>query len=141
MHLNIIILYHKFDLFALLINNLKMIDLKNSFKDKKCFLVRFKKNNSFFIFLYDAEQDTIFLAQEEKEIDLSIFWDRHLKDKEYCLPCELMLYFDKKFIMVVDYPPLEINFPLKEAQKILMELNKTIEIPEIVKNRLLKNEL
>jgi hypothetical protein len=103
------------------------------FQDKRYLLVDFRQNSLDYILLYDANHHSLVFAQKENKIDLGTFWQQYQKDKNYCLPCELMLYFKKKLALAPDYAPLERGISLKTAQEALGKLNKIIDLPKELK--------
>ena len=68
------------------------------FEDERYLLLKVILCGEVYVFLRDKKQNTEFLCLEEREIDLSAFWKKHKMDRNYCLPCELMLQFEKKAV-------------------------------------------
>ena len=68
------------------------------FKDSRYFLAKVLWEGREFVYLYDKEQDSHGLCLVEGEVDLQELWRKHERDKGYCLPCELFLLFNSKFL-------------------------------------------
>ncbi|MDQ7031136.1 MAG: hypothetical protein Q9M37_00245 [Desulfonauticus sp.] len=117
-----------------------MIEVKEILKDSEYYIVVFIKDKKDYIFLYDAKQKVIFLTQDTKEEIIYNLWQKHLQDKDFCIPCEFMLQFDKKVILTSDYLPLEMNISLQEMQSVFSELEAKIELPQEVKRLILSGQ-
>ena len=109
------------------------MQIDTQFQDIRYFLIEFHRNGLAYILLYDIDCHSLFIGQKETDIDLDTFWKRHQEDKNYCLPCELMLHFDKRLVLSPDYPPLELGLSLKIAKELLKELSRSIDFPRTVK--------
>ena len=67
------------------------MEVKTCLRDGHYTLVEFRAEGKGYVFLYDADQHSLFLGQETQAIDLIAFWQKHRRDETYCLPCELVL--------------------------------------------------
>ncbi len=110
--------------------------IKEIFQDKDYFILIFFKDKKAYALLYDIKQNTLFLAQDVKKEEIYILWENHLKNKDFCIPCEFMLRCEKKVIITPDYPPLEMELSLKEISPLLMEMDKKIKLPYKIKEHL-----
>ncbi len=68
------------------------------FKDGRFRLILFNWEGKEFLYLEDKEQGSESLCLVEGEVPLKELWEEYLKDKSFCLPCQLLLYFDKKVL-------------------------------------------
>ena len=75
------------------------MELKNRFEDERYLLISVFWDDSQFIYLKDKLQKTESLGIPSKPLDIEVFWKKHKELEDYCLPCELLLYFEKKVIV------------------------------------------
>ncbi|MEO2067957.1 MAG: hypothetical protein ABGX27_00385 [Desulfurobacteriaceae bacterium] len=67
-----------------------------SFEDEYYLLIEVIWKGEIFIFFLDKTQGTETLGIPQKGFKLSEVLEKHKKDKNYCLPCELLLKLEKK---------------------------------------------
>lgn len=111
-----------------------MLQVSGCFEDDNYLLLEFLSNDDVYIFLYDKTQESAFLGIKEEPIEPKTFWERHRDDKNYCLPCELMLYFKKRLAIAKGYPPLEMGLFWIDVQVLLKEVDKLINLPRAIRN-------
>jgi len=99
------------------------MEVKTCLRDERYILMEFQAEGDVYVFLSDANQHSLFLGQETRAIDLVAFWQKHLRDETYCLPCELMLCFEKRWVFAPDYPPVELGIDTGTA-RVLIECLK-----------------
>ncbi len=114
------------------------MEIKEILQDKDYFIVMFFQDKREYVLLYDKKQNALFLAQDVKKEEINVLWENHLKDKNFCIPCEFMLRCEKKVVLTTDYPPLEMELSLKEISPLLMEMDKKIKLPYSIKMPLQK---
>jgi hypothetical protein len=102
------------------------MEVKTCLRDVRYVLVEFQAKRNGYVFLYDADQHSLFLGQETQTIDLVAFWQKHRLDKAYCLPCELMLCFEKRWMFAPDYPPVELGMDTSTAGVLIESLKGRI---------------
>ncbi len=95
------------------------------FTDRRYTLIEAEWEGKRFIYLKDREQKTESLGVVEGELPLSEMWEKHLKDREYCLPCELLLQIDRK-VLKAEKSVAEIGLTLERLEK-FKELLKEVE--------------
>ncbi len=98
---------------------LNALHAKTHFQDDHYILAACRVDGDDYVFLYDADQRCSLLGRDEQAVDLAIFWERHLEDETYCVPCELMLCFDEQWIAVPGEMPLEMGIDTKIARRLL----------------------
>ncbi|MDL1969575.1 MAG: hypothetical protein LWW94_01140 [Candidatus Desulfofervidaceae bacterium] len=111
-----------------------MIQVSSHFEDKDYIVLEFAKDDMVYIFLYDKKQGSAFLGLREEPIELKELWEKHQQDRNYCLPCELMLCFKKRLALARKYPPLEMGLFWTDAQVLLEKVDKVINLPGAIKN-------
>lgn len=99
--------------------------LKEKLSDDRYTLSELEYGETKLIYLEDKLQKTESLGIPTEKIDLREFWEKHVKDKNYCLPCELLLILDPKVI---------------SAENCSTELGLTLELLERVRNFLKEGE-
>ena len=98
------------------------------FQDDEYALLGFRVGQDGYVFLYDADQRSLFLGRETQPIDLLAFWEKHTdgghlqKSASYCISCELMLCFDERWIAVPGESPVELGIDTGMAQRLLEAL-------------------
>jgi len=102
------------------------MEVKTCLRDGHYTLVEFRAEGKGYVFLYDADQHSLFLGQETQAVDLTDFWQKHLQDEAYCIPCELMLCFDKQWIFVPHDPPVELGIDTNTARALIESLKGRI---------------
>ena len=90
--------------------------MKNRFEDERYLLISVFWDSTQFIYLRDKVQKTESLGIPSKSLDVEFFWRRHIENKDYCLPCELLLYFEKK-VMIAENSVLEWGITLERLEK------------------------
>lgn len=90
--------------------------LKSKFEDERYLLISGIWDGDNFIYLLDKAQDTESLGIPSEPLDLETFWNKHERNKNYCLPCELLLYFEKR-VMVAENSTLEWGLTVERLQK------------------------
>ncbi len=103
-----------------------MMEVKTCLRDRHYTLVEFQAEGKGYVFLYDADQRSLFLGQETQAIDLTAFWEEHRRDETYCLPCEIMLRFEKRWVFAPDYPPVELGMDTGTARALIESLKGRI---------------
>jgi hypothetical protein len=99
------------------------------FQDNEYALTAFRVMEDDYIFLYDADQRSLFLGRETQAVDLPAFWQKHQENAAYCIVCELMLHFDARWIAVPGELPVELGIDTGTAQRVLKALRG--EIPSL----------
>ena len=99
-----------------------VMEVKTCLRDTRYALVRFGAKGKGYVFLYDADQHSLFLGQETQTIDLIALWQRHRWDKAYCLPCDPMLRFEKRWGEVPGYPSVELGIDTSTARVLTQAL-------------------
>jgi hypothetical protein len=102
------------------------MEVKACFQDGRYILVGFQAEGNGYVFLYDADQHSLCLGQEEQTMDLVAFWQKHRQDRAYCLPCELLLCFEKRWMFAPDYPPVELGMDTSTARALIKSLKGRI---------------
>jgi len=87
----------------------RAVRARTRFEDDHYCLVALGTEKDNYVLLYDADQESWFLGRDEQGVDVSAFWRKHLEDDTYCVPCELMLWFDDQWILVAGEMPLELG--------------------------------
>ena len=105
------------------------------FEDNLYLLIDFSFKGKNYLLLYDKLQDAGFLGKKKENFDLRPFWEKHIKDKKYCLSCEIMLLLMPKITFMANHPPTEIGLSLAEARGIIQSLKQEMgdRLPEIFK--------
>jgi len=98
------------------------MQLRHHLQDDQYVLVTFRLGEDDYVFLYDANQRSLFLAQGTEAVDLLTFWQRHEKNEDYCIVCELMLHFDKRWVAVPGEPPVELGLTTSLSKELLEAL-------------------
>ena len=98
------------------------MEVKTCLQDGRYTLVEFRDGDEGYVLLYDADQHSLFLGQEVKAVDLDAFWRRHQQDEAFCLPCELMLCFEKRWVFAPGYPPVELGLDTGTARELIKSL-------------------
>lgn len=106
--------------------------IKTHFQDDHYILAAFRTDGDDYVLLYDAKQRSSFLGKDEQAVDLAVFWQKHLEDETYCIPCELMLYLDEHWIAVPDESPLEMGIDTNRARALMELLGDEIPAVESV---------
>jgi hypothetical protein len=102
------------------------MEVKTCLRDERYTLVEFQAEGTGYVFLYDAGQRSLFLGQETRAVDLMAFWQKHRQDETYCLPCELMLRFEKRWVFAPGYPPVELGMDTGTARALIESLGGRI---------------
>jgi len=102
------------------------MEVKACLQDGRYTLVEFQAEGKGYVFLHDADQRSLFLGQEIQTIDLTAFWQKHRWDETYCLPCELLLCFEKRWMFAPDYPPVELGMDTSTARALIKSLKGRI---------------
>ncbi len=102
------------------------MEVKTCLRDERYTLVEFQAEGKSYVFLYDADQRSLFLGQETQAIDLTAFWEEHRRDETYCLPCEIMLCFEKRWVFAPDYPPVELGMDTNTARALIESLSQLL---------------
>jgi hypothetical protein len=92
------------------------LELKNRFEDERYLLISASWDGNQFIYLKDKVQKTESLGIPSKPLDVETFWKKHKEGRDYCLPCELLLYFEKK-VMVAENSVVEWGITLERLKK------------------------
>ena len=98
------------------------MEIKTCLQDGRYTLVEFRDGGEGYVLLYDADQHSLFLGQEVKAIDLDAFWRKHQQNEAFCLPCELMLHFEKRWVFAPGYPPVELGLDTGTARELIKSL-------------------
>jgi len=107
----------------------RVVRVRHHFQDDGYVLVAFRLGKDGYVFLYDAEQRSLFLGQETRPVDLLAFWEKHRENTSYCIACELMLCFDERWIAVPGESPVDLGIDTGTAQRLLESLRG--EIPSL----------
>ena len=102
------------------------MQIKTCLRDERYTLVEFQAGGNVYVFLADADQGSLFLGQETQAIDLITFWLKHRQDAAYCLPCELMLCFEKRWVCAPDYPPVELGIETGTARALIRAVIRSL---------------
>ncbi len=84
--------------------------------DERYSLIELKNGGYYYIYLNDHEQKSESLGRTKSFIDLNLVWEKHTKDKNYCLPCELFLYVEEKVFVARGFEPLENGLTLSDLK-------------------------
>jgi hypothetical protein len=95
------------------------VQVKIHFQDDHYILAAFRVDGDDYVLLYDADQQSAFLGRDEQAVDLAVFWQKHLEDETYCIPCELMFCLDEQWIAVPDELPFEMGIDTNKAQALI----------------------
>lgn len=98
--------------------------IKDCKEDSSYLLLDFNFEGKSYLLLYDKLQDASFLGQKKEDFDIKPFWKKHIKDKKYCLSCELMLLLMPKIAIMANRPPTEIGLSLNKARTIIQSLKE-----------------
>ena len=109
-----------------------LVQVETCLRDGRYVLVEFHAEGKGYVFLYDADQHSLFLGQETQAVDLISVWREHLRDKAYCLPCNLMLLFEKRWLDVPGYPSVELGIDPSTARALIESLKANIPFLERV---------
>ena len=90
-------------------------------EDSRYLLIKAELEGTNFVYLKDKVQKTESLGIPERELDLTKLWERHRREEDFCLPCELLLLLKQKVVT---------------AENSIAELGLTIERLEEFKKRL-----
>jgi len=104
------------------------MEVKTCLRDERYTLVEFQAEEKGYVFLYDADQHSLFLGQETQAIDLIAFWQKHQRDETYCLPCELMLCFEKRWALAPGYPAAELGIDTNTTRALIESLKGRIPV-------------
>ena len=102
------------------------MQIKTCLRDERYTLVEFQAGGNVYVFLADADQGSLLLGQETQAIDLITFWLKHRQDAAYCLPCELMLCFEKRWVCAPDYPPVELGIETSTARALIRAVIRSL---------------
>jgi hypothetical protein len=108
------------------------MEVKTCLWDGRYTLVKFQVEGKGYVFLYDADQHSLFLGQETQAIDLVAFWEKHRRDETYCLPCEIMLRFEKRWVFAPGYPPVELGMDTSTARTLMESLKVRTPFPRSI---------
>jgi len=98
------------------------MQVKRHLQDDQYALTTFRLGKDDYVFLYDAAQRSMFLAQQTQAVDLLAFWQKHQESASYCIACELMLLFDERWIAVPGELPVELGIGTGTAIRLLETL-------------------
>ena len=85
------------------------MEIKKRLDDERYLLVELGLDGQTYVYLYDKDQKTSFLGVKEDRFDLNTFWRGYKQSNNYCLPCELILWFKKRLALAKDYAPVEMG--------------------------------
>gem|GEM_PF-1048625 len=68
------------------------------FRDSSYRVVEAEWEGNRFLYLEDFKEGTQSLCLLEKEVPLDFLWEKHKEDENFCLPCELLLFFERKVL-------------------------------------------
>jgi hypothetical protein len=102
------------------------MEVKTCLRDGRYILVEFQAEGKGYVFLYDADQHSLFLGRETQTIDFIAFWEKHQHDETYCLPCEIMLCFEERWMFAPDYPPVGLKMDTSTARALIESLKVRI---------------
>ena len=68
------------------------------FRDSRYTLIEAEWEETRFIYLKDNEQKTESLGVAQRELPLKEMWEKHQREENYCLPCELLLHLEHKVL-------------------------------------------
>ncbi|WP_456455144.1 hypothetical protein [Thermovibrio sp.] len=91
-------------------------------QDSRYKLLLFEWRGDKFLYLEDREQGSESLCLVEGEVPLEELWEKHLKEENFCLPCRLLLYFDKK-VLKWENSVAELGLTLERLEKFKEVLN------------------
>ncbi len=100
------------------------VTIKVHFEDKRYFLAEVDFKDQTYIYLYDKKQSSEMLGLKEGNLNLEALWQRHKREANFCLPCELMLNFNKRIITSEGFKPLEVGINFKDTRALITEMRK-----------------
>jgi len=98
------------------------VKLLTELQDGRYKLLVFEWKGDKFLYLKDKEQGSESLCLFEREVPLEELWEKHLEEKNFCLPCQLLPYFDKK-VLKWGSSIAELGLTLERLEKFKEVLN------------------
>lgn len=95
--------------------------LLQKFKDSRYLLLKVLWEGEIFLYLEDREQKTESLGRVGQDFDLSPYWEKHLKDKDFCLPCHILL-LPKEKVLKGEGAVAELGLTLERLERFKKEL-------------------
>ncbi|TCK03338.1 hypothetical protein [Phorcysia thermohydrogeniphila] len=92
-------------------------------EDDRYLIVEAEVDNRIFIYLKDKQQKTESLGIPEKRVDLDKMWEKHRTEKDFCLPCELLLLLEQK-VITAENSVAELGLTLERLQEFKTILNR-----------------
>jgi hypothetical protein len=99
------------------------LKLLQKFKDDRYFLVKVLWEGEVFLYLEDREQRTESLGRLTEDADLTPYWERHLREEGFCLPCEVLLLPAEKVVRG-EGAVAELGLTLERLERFKKELEE-----------------